>query len=76
MSFLASIEQAGYQHAGMEGYPWERARVERSLLAIDAIPGDLFFVPLFSFYFFLDTVERLVWILMDTSLVVSFAGVQ
>ncbi|KAK0604654.1 hypothetical protein LWI29_017877 [Acer saccharum] len=43
MSFLASIKQAGYGHASLEGFPWERARVERSLLAIDAILGDLFF---------------------------------
>ena len=52
MSFLASIKQVGYQHAGMEGFPWERARVEHSLLAIDAVPGDLFFVSFMPFYLF------------------------
>ena len=52
MSFLALIKQAGYQHAGMEGFPWERARVEHSLLAIDAVSGDLFFVLLLSFCLF------------------------
>ena len=41
MDYLCAIKDAGYKYPGLDGLPWERARVEHSLLAIAAVPGDL-----------------------------------
>ena len=44
MSILAGIKKFGYSHASLDGYPWERARVEHSLSTIDAVPSDFSFI--------------------------------
>ena len=47
MDYLTAIKELGYKYPGLDGFPWERARVEHSLLAIDVVPSDLslFFSP-------------------------------
>ena len=52
MDYLTTIKESGYNYPGLDGFPWERARVEHSLLAIDAVPGDLSFFLLFPSLFF------------------------
>ena len=50
MGLLADIKRLGYKYPDLEGYPWERARVEHSLLVIDAVPGGLFFFVYILFF--------------------------